>query len=139
MSHEFELSIATIIQRHQDHDVLNIRQEVMWPDGSSVGLHPVRQHAADSLLLRAVHTEGHWVLFRLDAIAPEIAEDLRLAQPRDRPGCVLYGLRLRYQTAAAFLADVASFHALRWPGSPRAAQPCSPVAGKAAGAHLATA
>lgn len=123
MSHDFELLDATIIQRHAEHEVLSCRQEVLWPDGSVLGVHPVRLYGGLSTLLRAVHHQGHWVVFRLDALMPQLAHDLPAAPRRDHPGTVLYSLRGAYHSAARCLQDIEAVADARWPGSPRAAQP----------------
>lgn len=110
-----------------DAQVLSIRHEVLWPDGSRIGLHPVLQHGAEAVFLRALHHDGQWVLFDLHHVAPAVADDLHTAPPRDRPGTVLYGLRAAFKTADDFLrALLAGRELYVWIGEGREAAegPC---------------
>lgn len=124
MTYEATLATARVIQRcpEQHAEVLSCRHEVVWPDGTRAALHPVRQHGADALFLRAVHIDGHWLLFDLRAIAKSLAADLPTAPLRDQPGTVLYTLRARFHGASAFLDEATKHQLACWPGSPREAQ-----------------
>ena len=123
MTYETTLAVSRIIQRcdEQHADVLSCRMEVTWPDGSRIGLHPVRQHGADSLFLRALHLAGHWILFDLRQVAPKLASELPTAPARDVPGTVLYGLRGAFMRSGDCLAIVQAKALAHWPGDPR---PC---------------
>jgi hypothetical protein len=125
MTYETSLAVARIIQRHDalDADVLSLRHEVAWPDGSRIGIHPVRQHCADAQFLRALHLDGYWLLFDLRQHAPQLAADLPTAPTRDKPGTVMYALRAAFHNDAGFLASVQAKTLAKWPGSPRAADP----------------
>lgn len=135
MTYESSLAVARIIQRcpQQHADVLSCRQEVTWPDGSRIGLHPVLQHGARATYLRAVHHAGHWLLFDLRHTAPKVAADLPTAPLRDVPGTVLYGLRAAYRRGADFMALVQQHALATWPGEPR---PCDPRPSRSGALHL---
>jgi hypothetical protein len=100
-------------------EVLNMRYEVQWPDGSQVHLHPVRQHGSNAPMLRAVHAGGFWLLIDLKAVLPRDEFDIRTAQVRDQVGLTMYALRARFHNAAAFLAKIDRQHLAKWPGDDR--------------------
>lgn len=121
MTHDSLLATAGVIQTfpEQHLQVLSVRQEVTWPDFSSVDLHPVLQREARATLLRAIHNAGQWTVFDLTHFVPGIALDLKTAPYRDQVGLVMYGLRRNYHNAAGFLAKLDRQHLARWPGEPR--------------------
>lgn len=123
MTNQSLLAVASIIQRCAElrADVLNVRHEVQWPDGTLACLHPVRQHDAHALLLRAVHHNGHWILFDLAHVIPRDVEDIKQAPERDQVGLVLYALRRCFHNKDAFLARLDRQHLARWPGEGRPA------------------
>lgn len=123
MTHEFELQDARIIQSHEHLEVLCIRHEVMWPDGSQLGLHPVREHDAPAALLRAIHHKGQWLVVDLRKLAPKVAEDLRLALPRDVPGTLIYGLRATFARSTDCLAKLQQATYAQWAGPARPHDP----------------
>lgn len=125
MTYESTLAVARIIQRCDTPaaDVLSCRHEVTWPDGSRIGLHPVRQASPDAQYLRAVHHDGHWVLFDLRQLTPKVARELPTAQLRDHPGLVMYGLRATFYSARAFLDHAHLASLAIWPGVDRPAEP----------------
>lgn len=85
--------------------VLAQRHEVMWPNGSSIDMHPVRLDGVDAMFLRAVLFEGlHWVVFDLRHLARHLAWELPAMPARDKPGLVFFTLRHRYPDAPACLA-----------------------------------
>ncbi len=135
MTHESMLALASAIAHHpQLHlDVLDLRHEVLWPDGSAVHLHPVRQRDTPARLLWAFHTHkplhesGFWAVIGLQHVTHRstaqdrsLAEELQRAPERDVPGLLIYGLRRAFVNAEAFRA-MAYQHALAsWPGEGRA-------------------
>ncbi|QOR55212.1 MAG: hypothetical protein SHS37scaffold296_29 [Burkholderiales phage 68_11] len=141
MTHTFELASASVIQLCPEHhiEVLSCRHEVLWPDGTRVDMHPVRQSNAPSLLLRAVHraATGQWVLFDLAQLIPHDVVDIKQAHTRDQVGLVMYALRRRYHNAGAFNARVDRHTLATWPGEgrPGAARPklVKPVPNRATG------
>lgn len=129
MTHESALAVARVIQRcdEQHLEVLDVRHEVTWPDGSTVQLHPVRQRGADEQLLRAYchrppgSKEGSWTVFNLQHIAKDLAAELQCVPSRDQPGTLIYGLRRTFHNADAFRARVYRHELATWPGEDRAA------------------
>ena len=123
MTHDAELATASIIQTCPEHhaEVLSCRHEVIWPDGTLIGLHPVQQHGQPSLLFRAIHREGQWVLFDLAHVIPHDVIDIKQAPPRDQVGLVMYALRRRFINLQAFLARVDRHTVATWPGEGRPA------------------
>lgn len=137
MNHQSECAVADVIQTRPEHkaEVLSVCCEVIWPDGSTAGLHPVRQAGQLPTFLRAVHHGGRWMLFDLQHVIPRDIEDIKQAQARDQVGLVMYALRRTTNTAAAFLAKV-DRHALdRWPGLPRPAATVKQMPAAIANAH----
>lgn len=93
--------------------VLGQRHEVMFRDGTAIGLHPLVWHGVPQICLRALRTawlpasllDSDWLMLDLRMLLPELESDLIRLEPRDHPGCVFYSLRLAYPTLAAFAAD----------------------------------
>lgn len=80
--------------------VLSSRHEVMFRDGTMLGLHMVTGLHGPELLLRALRTSTDWIVFDLRHVAgPEIEDDLKRLDKRDRPGCVMYTLRGAFPSA----------------------------------------
>jgi hypothetical protein len=121
MTHESEANLAQVIATCAalNAEVLSVRHEVVWPDGRTVGLHPVRVAGETSLLFRALHRSSHWVLFSLQQITPLDIEELKTANKRDQPGTVIYALRKRFVNVDAFLAKVSRHTLASWPGGDR--------------------
>lgn len=85
--------------------ILPARHEIMWRDGSAIGVHPVQRDGHVDHYLRAVAGPGAQpLLVDLRRVAPELAADLPPAAERDRIGLVFYTLRHRYRSAGDFLA-----------------------------------
>jgi hypothetical protein len=96
-----------VIQRHGQHQVHAQRFEIMFKDGSTVGLHPVAAQGCPQTFLRALHYEGlRWIVFDLRQLSADMEADILRLQPRDTPGVIFYTLRHRYPTAGAFCAAV---------------------------------
>lgn len=96
---------ARIIHGRDSHQVQPRRHEVMWADGSSVGLHlvGVNNHAEPDTFLRALqYGTGHWIVFDLRDLSKTLDAEIRSHLPRDVPGLVFYTLRLAYPNASAF-------------------------------------
>lgn len=108
------LTDTRIIHRHGGYDVLAERQVVAWPNGDTIGLHPVVAHGYADMFLRACRSDDlHWIIFDLRAITPAGFEaDLKAQPRRDNDGMVLYTLRATYPGASACLqAALANFRA----------------------------
>lgn len=122
MTHDSLLAMASVIQLCPEHhaEVLSVRQEVIWPDGTKVDLHPVKQHGERATLLRAVHHAGQWSLFDMTHITPRDVIDIKQAHYRDQVGLVMYALRRTLHNAAAFHAKVDRHALAKWPGEGRA-------------------
>lgn len=88
--------------------VLPARHEIMWRDGTTLGLHPVAGPAGTEMFLRAVHGPGGCTVFDLRRLSEgaQLETDLKTLQPRDHPGCIFFSLRLAYRTAAACLQAI---------------------------------
>lgn len=81
------------------------RYEVMFKDGSTVGLFMVWQRGYPQLMLRAVQFSQHLIfVFKLDAVATGLEGTLREMPDRDQHGTVFYTLRSQYPNAAEFKA-----------------------------------
>lgn len=87
--------------------VLAQRQEVMFKDGSTVPLHPVLVAGKRNMFLRALQSDGHWLVTDLRAHGPELEADVLRLQPRDTPGVVFFTLRATYRCRLEFLNAVA--------------------------------
>lgn len=106
---------ASVIHRHGRFAVLNQRLEVMWPDGTSVALHPVQQDGFDSLFHRAIVTPGGLrIVFDLRKVCPPLRDDLPVTQARDVPGVVFYSLRHHLRTAAALVLAASTQFDAAW-------------------------
>lgn len=124
MTNQSQLAVASIIQRCAERhaEVLGVRYEVLWPDGTTVHLHPVRQHGADSTFLRALHSRGTWWLFDLtQVLTREQCDEIKRAPERDQVGLVMYALRRCYHNAPELLDKIARVGANNWAGDARGA------------------
>ena len=101
--------------------------EIMWPDGSTVGLHPVcvldaQGRAHSDMFLRALAGSPlHWLVFDLRDLAPELDAEMRAHLPRDLPGLVFFTLRQRWGRAALFTAAARTSAKASWHPIPGAA------------------
>jgi hypothetical protein len=99
------LTDSKIIQRHAEHCVMAPRYEVMWPNGTSIGLHPVLDAGVEHAFLRAIeHQAGHWIVVDLRDLAPGLAADIKQLPRRDAVGVVFHTLRLTFPDAPAFIS-----------------------------------
>lgn len=127
--------------------VITQRHEVRFRDGSAVGLHPVWCDGFPQIFHRALagyelnaDRGGEWLCIDLRQLQcqprperlAELADDLRLCQPRDHDGVVFYTLRGAYRDATAFVA--AALHCGHW--LPACSHPRSALAEVAALAAL---
>lgn len=104
-----------IIQTNGPHQVHAQRCEVMFKDGSAIGLHPVSVDGDLQMFLRAVQTEGlQWAVFDVRHFGPDIEADVKRLPPRDAHGVVFYTLRLQYRSAAAMLDQVRHSALVTW-------------------------
>jgi hypothetical protein len=104
-------------------NVLANRHEVLWPDGSSIGFHPVLQDDQQPLWLRAVHHAGLWLLFDMRALDRRTAEALAVTHWRERPGVLMYGLRAAFSNAPQCMRVIQAEALATCPGADRPAQP----------------
>lgn len=77
------------------------RHEIMWRDGSAIGVHPVLRDGVPEMYLRALPGQPA-IVIDLRRVAPGIEQDMAPAPQRDRPGIVFFTLRHRYRNAAHF-------------------------------------
>lgn len=82
------------------------RYEIMFKDGSSIGLHRVHQGGAPVTLLRALRHGASLVVFDLAQLCRELATELPQAAARDVHGLIFYTLRARFANADAVIAKV---------------------------------
>jgi hypothetical protein len=86
--------------------VLPYRAEVMFRDGSTIGLHLVAsRHGAPRIFLRAVRGSAAWRLFDLRQLVPAHAGELecQLSElpPREQAATVFSALRMAFASATA--------------------------------------
>jgi hypothetical protein len=111
-----QMQDTRVIQQHGCYQVHAQRFEIMFKDGSTVGLHPVCAEGQPQMFLRAVHYEGlRWLVFDVRRLHPDIEADILRLQPRDTPGVLFYTLRATFPRAAAFgCAVLAEAQATWW-------------------------
>lgn len=87
------------------YTIIAERHEVLFRDDTTVGLHQVIENGTISRYLRCVfHGELHALIVDVRDLARSLAAELPIAQDRDVQGLVCITFRLRYSTAAEFLA-----------------------------------
>lgn len=92
-------------RRNQPVRLLDTRHEVLWRDGSAIGLQPLQVLGVPHKYLRAVPgPDAVPIVVDLRELAPSLKEDMPRALPRDEVGLVFYTLRHRYRNAAEFAA-----------------------------------
>lgn len=95
------LTDCTIIHRTGAFEVLSQRFEVMWPDGSTVGLHPVRQAGSDCLYYRALPFDSClWAIIDLRVFVDRLPDEVLAGRPLH--GRVFKDLRAKFSDAQAF-------------------------------------
>lgn len=110
------LQDTRVIAAHQGLQVHAQRYEIMFKDGTTLGLHPVVAHGTVQMFLRALHHEGLlWVVFDVRHLAPEIEADVLRLHARDTPGVVFYNLRRHFTTAGLCLQRVLTQRVTSWP------------------------
>jgi hypothetical protein len=87
-------------------EIAGQRYEILFQDGTAIGLHQVWQHGAPVRLLRALRTASTLIVFDLSDLVSELDHDLAMANPRDIPGLVFYSLRGKFKTADEALAII---------------------------------
>lgn len=103
------------VQHHGPHTVHAQRCEVMFRDGSTIGLHPVSLGGDLQMFLRAVQVDGlQWTVFDVRDYGSEVETDIKRLQPRDAHGVVFYTLRLAYPSARAFQASLPRWARATW-------------------------
>lgn len=91
----------------QRYRILGARHEIMFRDGSAIGLHLVQGIGVPELLLRAVRVDFDWLVFDLrHVVKADIEGDMKRLDARDRVGVVFYTLRLAFPTAQAALQAI---------------------------------
>lgn len=88
--------LRALPQRHAPR-VLSQCHDVLFRDGSSLGLHGVQ----GQVTLRALREGYTWLVFDLCTLVPEIEGDFARHPPDDHPAIVKYSLRGVYPTALA--------------------------------------
>jgi hypothetical protein len=82
------------------HTVQGQRFEIMFPDGSTLGLHPVLHDGTPQMFLRALrHGPAMLIVFDLRDVCKALDAEIRKTATRDVPGLVFYTLRAVYDTA----------------------------------------
>lgn len=113
------LTETKIIQRHDAHQVMAQRYEILWRDGSTVGLHAVHDNGVEHAFLRAIeHRPSHWIVVDLRDLAPDVERDIKSLPRRDAIGVVFHTLRLGYSSAASFLARAIEKNRSAWFAGP---------------------
>lgn len=103
------------VQHHGPHTVHAQRFEVMFRDGSAIGLHPVSINGDLQMFLRAVQVDGlQWLVFDVRDYGSDVEADILRLQPRDAHGVVFYTLRLAYPNARAFQASLPRWARATW-------------------------
>lgn len=109
------LADTKIIQRHNGHQVMAQRYEIMFRDCSAIGLHAVYDCGVEHRFLRAIeHQPLHWIVIDLRDLAPDLARDLPALPKRDAIGCVFHQLRADYASSAAFLRSALMHFRAAW-------------------------
>jgi hypothetical protein len=114
-----------ILQQHGYLSVLSERHEVMFRDGSTVGLHPVAACGTVQMFLRAVRGDhlhaAKWYVFDLRHLHTGIEADMLRLPARDAPGLVFYVLRSLWGSAACFREEASQRAHAAWADEPQAA------------------
>lgn len=96
---------STVLHTIGAYTVFAEHNQVLFKDGSTIGLHLVHHHGHPAMFLRAfVHDDLHALVFDLRASARALAAEMLLLHERDIPGLVLFTLRAKYEGKAEFAA-----------------------------------
>lgn len=91
------------------HQAQAQRFEIMFADGSTIGLHPVIKDGQPSMFLRCLRQGAmHLVVFDLRDVNTKMDEEIRKTHQRDVPGLVFYTLRQQFTTASQAAAKMIS-------------------------------
>jgi hypothetical protein len=113
---------ARVIASCEDFHVLAQRHEIMFKDGSAVGVHPISVGGSVQPFLRALKQEGLcWVVFDLRHLHAALEADLVRALPSDVPSVVFCALRALYPRALDFAVAVQMNGLISWWNMPEAA------------------
>lgn len=123
MLHALHTEPMTILANDERFQVTAQRFEIMFRDGTSIGLHQVWQNGTPAALLRATRFANSLVIFDLTHLHRELARELPSTATRDVPGLVFFSLRTRFRSLDEMMAMV--LHA------PRAIIPCLPAPSQA--------
>jgi hypothetical protein len=94
------LADTTIISAEFEHLlVTSTLYEIMFRDGSAIGLHQVWHNGAPASNLRALRQGNSLLVFDLSRIVPTLGRELPPCPARDVPGLVYYTLRARFANA----------------------------------------
>lgn len=89
------------------YDVQGQRFEILFGDGSTIGLHPVLRDGSQQMFLRALrHGACSLIVFDLRDVCKELDAEIRKTHERDVPGLVFYTLRQKFCSAAACSASM---------------------------------
>lgn len=96
---------TTVLHTIGAYTVLAEHNQVLFRDGSTIGLHLVHHHGHPAMFLRAfVHDDLHALVFDLRSSARALAAEMLLLHERDIPGLVLFTLRAKYEGKTEFAA-----------------------------------
>lgn len=95
-----------VAQAAAPYQVAAQRYEVMFKDGSIVGLFRVWQHGAPVLMLRAIQFGGLLMVFDVSTLARDLDATLRTMPERDQHGTIFYTYRAKFKDATEFIAAV---------------------------------
>lgn len=95
------LADTSIIRRKGGCHVLAQRQNITWPNGSTIALHPVVMNGADDTYRRAHLLDGGLcMVFDLRSVCPPLRQDLMHHAPRrDHTGFIDYYFRRHFQSS----------------------------------------
>ncbi len=109
------LQDTRIIQSHAGLDVHAQRFEIMFKDGTAVGLHPVSALSVPQIYLRATQQQGLWWLaVDLRHLCASLEAEAKRLPGRDLVGLVFYSLRQEYSGAQAFGEALERHRLARW-------------------------
>lgn len=93
------------------------RYEIMFKDGTSIGLHQVWVNGAPVRLLRALRQGDLYLVFDLGKLSPQLARDLPPSPDRDVVGTIFFTLRQAFKTADDCMLAIHAVHRKAVPAS----------------------
>jgi hypothetical protein len=86
------------------------RYEIMFKDGTSIGLHQVWVNGAPVRLLRALRQGDLFLVFDLGKLSPQLARELPPSPDRDVVGMIFFTLRQGFKTANDCVQAIHAVH-----------------------------